>query len=109
MEALIEDHKSDYDTDYTQDLYIVANMNYHEMLFKELDKDCTSTDTERQKLYKEDSFIGTIARHADHILGSRSTFHVSAPDTTISRPLPGGRIDCQNRQGPPRIRRSFRS
>ena len=63
---------------------------------EEVDKDRTSTDTERQKLYKEDSFIGTIARHADRVLGSRSTFHVSAPDTIISRPLPGGRIDQQN-------------
>ena len=83
MEALIEDRKSDYDTDYTQDLYI-ANMNHHELLMDEVDKDRTSTDTERQKLYKEGSFIETIARHADRVLGSRSTFHASAPDTTTS-------------------------
>ena len=38
MEALIEDRKSDYDTDYTQDLYI-ANMNHHELLMDEVDKD----------------------------------------------------------------------
>ena len=69
MEALIEDHKTDYDTDYTQDLYI-ANMNHPESLMEEVDKDRTSTDAERKKLYKEGSFIGTIARHADRILGS---------------------------------------
>ena len=34
-----------------------------------VDKDRTSTDIERKKLYKEGSFIGTIARHADHVLG----------------------------------------
>ena len=33
MEALIKDRKSDYDTDYTQDLYI-ANMNHPELLWK---------------------------------------------------------------------------
>ena len=69
MEALIEDRKSDYDTDYTQDLYI-ANMNHHKLLLMdEVDKDRTSTDTEQQKLYKEGSFIGTIACHADRVLG----------------------------------------
>ena len=108
MEALIEDRKSDYDTDYTQDLYI-ANMNHYKLLMDEVHKDQTSTDTEQQKLYKEGSFIGMIARHADCVFGSRSMFHVSAPDTTISRPLPGGRIDRQNQQGQPRICRSFRS
>ena len=45
MEALIEDCKTDYDTDYTQDLYI-ANMNHHKLLMDEVDKDRTSTDTE---------------------------------------------------------------
>ena len=94
MEALIEDRKADYDTDYTQDLYI-ANMNNTVSLFEEVDKDRTSTDAERKKLYKEGSFIGTIARHADRILGSQSTFHTSAPDTTTSRPLPGGKFDRQ--------------
>ena len=83
MEALIEDHKADYDTEYTQDLY-VANMNHAELLMEEVDKDCTSTDTERQKGYQEGSFIGTIARHADRVLGICSTFHVSAPDSTTS-------------------------
>ena len=68
MEALIEDRKTDYDTDYTQDLYI-ANMNHTVLLMDEVDKDRTSTDAERKKLYKEGSFIGTIARHADWILG----------------------------------------
>ena len=94
MEALIEDRKANYDTDYTQDLYI-ANMNHTVLLMDEVDKDRTSTDADRQKLYKEGSFIGTIAQHADQILGSQSTFHVSAPDATPSRPLPGGRNDCQ--------------
>lgn len=69
MEALIEDQTSDYDTNYTQDLY-VANMNNPELLMEEVDKDRTSTDVERKKLYKEGSFIGTIACHANHILGS---------------------------------------
>ena len=92
MEALIEDRKADYDTEYTQDVYI-ANMNHSVSLFEEVDKDRTSTDAERQKLYKEGSFIGTIARHADRVLGSQSTFHSSAPDTTTSRPLPGGKFD----------------
>ena len=78
MEALIEDRKANYDTDYTQDLYI-ANMNDTVLLMEEVDKDRTSTDAERKKLYKEGSFIGTIARHADRILGSCSTFHVSSP------------------------------
>ena len=92
MEALIEDQKADYDTDYTQDLYI-ANMNDTELLMDEVDKDQTSTEADRKKLYKEGSFIGTIARHADRILGSRSTFHASSPDATTTRPLPGGRND----------------
>ena len=69
MEALIEDRTSNYDTNYTQDLY-VANMNHPELLMEEVDKDRTSTDAERQKLYKEGSFIGTITRHADRLLGS---------------------------------------
>ena len=69
MEALIEDRTSNYDTDYTQDLY-VANMNHPELLMEEVDKDQTSTDAKRQKLYKEGSFIGTIARHANCLLGS---------------------------------------
>ena len=69
MEALIEDRTSNYDTDYTQDLY-VANMNNPELLMEEVDKDRTSTDAKRKKLYKEGSFIGTIARHADRIFGS---------------------------------------
>ena len=60
MEALIEDCKADYDTDYTQDLYI-ANMNDTELLMDEVDKDRTSTEADRKKLYKEGSFIGTIA------------------------------------------------
>ena len=81
MEALIEDRKADYDEDYTQELYI-ANMNDTLLLMDEVDKDRTSTKTDRQQLYKEGSFIGTIARHADRILGSRSTFHASSPDTT---------------------------
>ena len=68
MEALIEDHKADYDTEYTQDFY-VANMNYPEILMEEVDKNCTSTDTERQKGYKEGSFIGTIACHTNWVLG----------------------------------------
>ena len=38
MEALIEDCKLDYDTNYTQDLYI-ANMNHPELLMDEGDKD----------------------------------------------------------------------
>ena len=38
MEALIEDQKADYDTDYTQDLYI-TNINYSAVLMEELDKD----------------------------------------------------------------------
>ena len=83
MEALIKDRKADYDTDYTQDLYI-ANMNHPELLMEEVDKDRTSTDKSCKKGYKEGSFIGTIARHADRVLGSRSTFHVSAPDTHTS-------------------------
>ena len=69
MEALIEDRKADYDTDYTQDLYI-ANMNHPELLMEEVDKDRTSTDKSCKKGYKEGSFIGTIARHADRVLGS---------------------------------------
>ena len=81
MEALIEDRKANYDTDYTQDLYI-ANMNDTELLMDKVDKDRTSTEADRKKLYKEGSFIGTIARHADQILGSCSTFHVSSPDDT---------------------------
>ena len=76
----------------TQDLYI-ANMNDTELLMDEVDKDRTSTEADRKKLYKEGSFIGTIARHADRILGSRSTFHVSSPDDTKSQPLPGGKND----------------
>ena len=60
MEALIEDRKANYDTDYTQDLYI-ANMNDTVLLMEEVDKDQTSTDADRKKLYKEGSFIGTIA------------------------------------------------
>ena len=68
MEALIEDQKADYDIDYTQDLYI-ANMNHPELLMEEVDKDQTSTDADRKKGYKEGSFIGTIACHADHVLG----------------------------------------
>ena len=60
MEALIEDWKTNYDTDYTQDLY-VANMNHPELLMEEVDKDRTSTDSEQKNLYKEGSFIGTIA------------------------------------------------
>ena len=69
MEALIEDQKADYDTDYTQDLYI-ANMNHPELLMEEVDKDRTSTDADCKKGYKEGSFIGTIAYHADRVLGS---------------------------------------
>ena len=83
MEALIEDCKADYDTEYTQDLY-VANMNHDKLLMEEVDKDCTSTDTERQKDYKEGSFIGTIACHDDWVLVICSTFHASSSDTTIS-------------------------
>ena len=83
MKALIEDRKADYDTDYTQDLYI-ANMNHPELLMEEVDKDRTSTNQSQKNGYKEGSFIGTIARHADRILGSRSTFNVSAPETQPS-------------------------
>ena len=68
-------------------------MNNAASLFEEVDKDRTSTDAERKKLYKEGSFIGTIARHADRILGSQSTFHTSAPDISSSRHLPGGKFD----------------
>ena len=68
MEALIEDRKADYDTDYTQDLYI-ANMNHPELLMEEVDKDQTSTDANQKKGYKEGSIISTIARHAYWILG----------------------------------------
>ena len=64
METFIEDRKSDYDTDYTQDLYI-TNTNYPELLMEEVDKDCTSTDADCKKGYKEGSFIGTITYHAD--------------------------------------------
>ena len=83
MEALIKDWKADYDTDYTQDLYI-ANMNHPELLMEEVDKDRTSTDTDCKKDNKEGSFIRTFTRHADWVLDIRSTFHVSAPDTTTS-------------------------
>ena len=38
MEAFIEDQKADYDSNYTQDLYIV-NMNYSAALVEEVDKD----------------------------------------------------------------------
>ena len=38
MEALIEDRKANYDSDYTQDLYI-ANMNHTVLLMDEVDKD----------------------------------------------------------------------
>ena len=68
MEALIKDRKADYDTNYTQDLYI-ANMNHPEMLMKEVDKDQTFTNADRRKGYKEGSFISTIACHADCVLG----------------------------------------
>ena len=68
MEALIEDRKADYDTDYTQDLYI-ANMNHPELLMEEVDKDRTSIDANQKKGYKKGSFIGTIAQHTDQILG----------------------------------------
>ena len=37
MEALIEDRKADYDSDYTQYLYI-ANMNDTVLLMEEVDK-----------------------------------------------------------------------
>ena len=94
MEAFIEDRKADYDTDYTQDLYTV-NMNHPELLMEEVDKDQTSTDANQKKGYKEGSFIGTIAQHTEQVLGICSTFHVSAPDVTTSRPLSGGRNDCQ--------------
>ena len=43
MEALIFDHKEDYDKDDTQDLYI-SNMNYAKALMEEVDRDCTSID-----------------------------------------------------------------
>ena len=56
METLIKDRKSDYDTDYTQDLYI-ANMTHPELLMEEVDKDCTSTDKSCKKGYKKGSFI----------------------------------------------------
>ena len=92
MKALIEDHNADYDTDYTQDLYI-ANMNFLGALTKEVDKDRSSTDADCKKAYKEGSFIGTIACHADRVLGICSTFHASSPNTNISCPLPGGRVD----------------
>ena len=91
MEALIEDQKADYDTDYTQDLYI-TNINYSAVLMEELDKDWTSTNADYKKAYKEGSFIGTITCHADQVLGVCSTFHASSLDTTSSQPLPGGRI-----------------
>ena len=83
MEALIEDCKANYDTDYTQDLYI-ANMNHPELLMEEVDKDWISTDANCKKLYKEGPFIGTIARYADQILGPHCTFHVSALDVNTS-------------------------
>ena len=38
MKALIEDQKTDYDTNYTQDLYI-ANMNHPKLLMDKVDKD----------------------------------------------------------------------
>ena len=44
-------------------------MNYPELLMEEVDKDRTSTDADRKKDYKEGSFIGTIACHADCVLG----------------------------------------
>ena len=101
-------HKADYDTEYTQYLY-VTNMNHPELLVEKVDKDHTSTDTERQKGYKEGSFIGTIACHANWVLGICSTFHISTPYSTTSRPLPGGRNDLQNQERQPRLCHSFRS
>ena len=87
-------------------------MNHPELLMEEVDKDCTYTDADLKKGYKEGSFIGTIAYHADQVLGICSTFHVSSPDTIKSRPLPGGRNDCQmnrDRERLPCHHRSFRS
>ena len=65
---------------------------------EEVDKDLTSTNTDWKKAYQEGSFIGTIACHADCILGIRSMFHTLSPNTTLSRPLPGGRVDCKLNQ-----------
>ena len=65
------------------------------LVLVEVDNDRTSTDADCKKLYKEGSFISTIALHADQILGSQSIFHVSAPDAATSQPLPGGRNDRQ--------------
>ena len=48
-----------------------------------------------------------IACHADRILGSHSTFNVSTLDTQTSQPLPGGRIDCRNRNRQPCMQRPF--
>ena len=41
----------------------------------EVDQDRHSNDADRKLGYKNGSFIDTIARHADCILGVKSTFH----------------------------------
>ena len=65
-------------------IFFIANVNYSATLMEEVDKVQTSTDTDCKKGYKQGSFIGTIARHADKVIGICSTFHASSPDTTTS-------------------------
>ena len=94
MEALICDCKEDYDTDDTQDLYI-SNMNYSELLMDEDDQDHHSNDADRKLGYKNGSFIDTIARHADRILGVNSAFNLDSSSSPVSHPLPGGHVERQ--------------
>ena len=94
MEALICDCKENYDTDDTQDLCI-SNMNYSELLMDEVDRDRHSNDTDHKLGHKNVSFIDTITRHTNCILGVKSTFHLDSLSSLASCPLPDGEVERQ--------------
>ena len=57
-----------------------------------------STNADCKKAYKEGSFIGIIACHADCIIGIWSKFHASSPDTSSSHLLLSGKADLKFNQ-----------
>ena len=60
-----------------------------------VDQDCHSNDADWKLGYQNGSFIDTISRHADCILGIKSTFHLDSSLSPVSCPLPGGQIEHQ--------------
>ena len=65
----------------------------------EVDLDRHSNDADRKLGYKNGPFIDTITRHADCILGVKSTFHFDSLSSLVSCPLPVGQVERQVSRG----------